>query len=112
MSEGTAEKTSVLETSGFRQSGPFILASLTGGHGLFHWFSQSLNFMLPEIRDTFGISTSQVSYMAATRELVSGIVAMPGGVFTDMLRRQWGLILAVCMAIFGLGWVVMGFSPI
>ena len=68
--------------------------------------------MLPEIRDTFGISTSQVSYMAATRELVSGIAAMPGGVFTDMVRRHWGLILAWCMGIFGLGWVVMGFSPI
>ena len=112
MSEGTTEKTSDLETSGFRQSGSFILGSLSGGHGLFHWFSQSLNFMLPEIRDTFGISTAQVSYMAATRELVSGIVAMPGGVFTDMVRPHWGLILASCMAIFGLGWVVMGFSPI
>jgi NNP family nitrate/nitrite transporter-like MFS transporter len=68
--------------------------------------------MLPEIRDSFGISTTQVSYMAATRELVSGIVAMPGGVFTDMVRRHWGLILAGCMATFGLGWVVMGFSPV
>ena len=83
MSEVSPEKTSALETSSFRQSGSFILGSLTGGHGLFHWFSQSLNFMLPEIRDTFGISTAQVSYMAATRELASGIVAMPGGVFTD-----------------------------
>ena len=68
--------------------------------------------MLPEIRDTFGISTGQVSYMAATRELVSGIVAMPGGIFTDMVRRQWGLILACCMAIFGFGWIVMGFSTV
>ena len=112
MSEVSTEKSPILKTPSFRQSGPFILASLTGGHGLFHWFSQSLSFMLPEIRDTFGISTGQVSYMAATRELASGIVAMPGGVFTDMVRRHWGLILACCMAIFGLGWVVMGFSPI
>ena len=112
MSEGTTEKSPILKTPDFRQTGSFILGSLTSGHGLFHWFSQSLNFMLPEIRDTFGISTGQVSYMAATRELVSGIVAMPGGVFTDMVRRHWGSILAWCMAIFGLGWVVMGFSPI
>ena len=112
MSEVTTEQSLVLETPSFRQNGRFVLASLTSGHGLFHWFSQSLTFMLPEIRDTFGISTSQVSYMAATRELVSGIAAMPGGVFTDMVRRHWGLILAWCMGIFGLGWVVMGFSPI
>ena len=68
--------------------------------------------MLPEFRDVFGISTGQVTYLAATRELVSGIVAMPGGVFTDMVRRQWGLILALCMGVFGLGWIVMGFSPV
>ena len=112
MAEVTTEQSLILETPSFRQNGAFVLASLTSGHGLFHWFSQSLTFMLPEIRDTFGISTSQVSYMAATRELVSGIAAMPGGVFTDMVRRHWGLILAGCMGIFGLGWVVMGFAPI
>ena len=83
MSGVTPEKSPVIETSEFRQSGRFILASLTSGHGLFHWFSQSLNFMLPEIRDTFGLSTGQVSYMASTRSLVFGIVSMPGGVFTD-----------------------------
>ena len=112
MAEVPTEQPIISDTTSFRQNGPFVLASLTSGHGLFHWFSQSLTFMLPEIRDTFGISTGQVSYIAATRELVSGIVAMPGGVFTDMVRRHWGLILACCMAIFGLGWVVMGFSPI
>ncbi len=112
MAEVTTEQPFIVETQSFRQNGPFVLASLTSGHGLFHWFSQSLTFMLPEIRDAFGISTGQVSYIAATRELVSGIVALPGGVFTDMVRRHWGLILACCMSIFGLGWVVMGFSPI
>lgn len=112
MSVSTTGDPPSFDTLGFRRSGLFILASLTGGHGLFHWFSQSLNFMLPEIREAFGISTSQVSYLAATRELVSGIVAMPGGIFTDMVRGHWGSILALCMGVFGLGWVVMGFSPI
>ena len=83
MSEGTTEMSPILETPNFRQTGSFILGSLTSGHGLFHWFSQSLNFILPEIRDTFGLSTGQVSYMASTRSLVFGIVSMPGGVFTD-----------------------------
>ena len=112
MAGDTVDSPPILDTSGFRRSGSFILSSLTTGHGLFHWFSQSLTFMLPEIRDAFGISTGQVTYLAATRELVSGIVAMPGGVFTDMVRRQWGLILALCMGVFGLGWIVMGFSPV
>ena len=31
---------------------------------------------------------------------------------TDMLRQHWGLVLAGCMTAFGLGWLVMGFSPI
>ena len=57
MAEVTTEQSLILETPSFRQKGPFVLANLTSGHGLFHWFSQSLTFMLPEIRDTFGIST-------------------------------------------------------
>ena len=81
-----------------RGSAPFILAGLSGGHGIFHWFSQSFFVMLPEVVATFGLSGLQVGAIATTREVVSGIIALPGGVVTDMVRRQWGAVLTGCMA--------------
>jgi len=95
-----------------RGSAPFILTGLSVGHGIFHWFSQSFFVMLPEVVATFGLSGLQVGAISTTREVVSGIIALPGGVVTDMVRRHWGLVLAGCMGLFGVGWLIMGISPV
>ena len=100
------------ERQGLRRTAPFILSALSGGHGIFHWFTQSFFVMLPAVVATFGLSGVQVGAIATTREVVSGIIALPGGVVTDMLRRHWGLVLAGCMALFGIGWLIMGISPV
>ncbi len=102
----------VEERRGIRQTAPFILSALSGGHGIFHWFSQSFFVMLPAVVATFGLSGLQVGAISTTREVVSGVVALPGGVVTDMLRRHWGLVLAGCMALFGVGWLIMGIAPV
>ena len=101
-----------LGTSGLRGTGPFILGGLSAGHGVFHWFSQSFFVMLPEVVATFGLNGLQVGAIATTREVVSGIIALPGGVITDMVRRHWGLVLAICMGLFGVGWLIMGIAPV
>ena len=100
------------ESRGMRDTAPFILTGLSAGHGIFHWFSQSFFVMLPEVVATFGLNGLQVGAISATREVVSGIIALPGGVVTDMVRRHWGLVLAGCMGLFGVGWLVMGISPV
>ena len=100
------------ESGRIRDTAPFILAGLSAGHGIFHWFSQSFFVMLPEVVATFGLNGLQVGAISATREVVSGIIALPGGVVTDMVRRHWGLVLAGCMGLFGVGWLIMGISPV
>ncbi len=45
------------------------------------------------------------------RELVSGVVTLPGGIIADALRKHWGLVLALCMAFFGVGWLIIGLAP-
>ena len=97
---------------GLRGTAPFILSGLSGGHGIFHWFTQSFFVMLPAVVATFGLSGVQVGAISTTREVVSGVIALPGGVVTDMVRRYWGLVMAFCMALFGIGWLVMGLAPI
>ena len=100
------------ERQGIRRTAPFILSGLSGGHAVFHWFSQSFFVMLPEVVSTFALNGVQVGAISTTREVVSGIIALPGGVVTDMVRRHWGLVLGGCMGLFGLGWLVMGVAPI
>tara|TARA_B110000196_G_scaffold20297_1_gene15921 strand:- start:1030 stop:2289 length:1260 start_codon:yes stop_codon:yes gene_type:complete len=99
------------ESSQIRDSGPFILGGLSAGHAVFHWFAQSFFVMLPEVVATFGLSGLQVGAISSTREVVSGLIALPGGVVTDMVRRHWGAVLATCMGLFGLGWLIMGIAP-
>ena len=96
---------------GFRGRGGFILSGLTGGHGVFHWFTQSFIVILPEVRDAFFLSPVAVGGITSVREVVSGVVTLPGGVIADALRKYWGLVLALCMAVFGLGWLIISVAP-
>ena len=95
-----------------RQKGSFILGGLSTGHGVFHWINHSFMVMLPEVEETFNLSSVQVGAISSTREVAGGVIALPGGALTDMTRRYWGAVLAVCMVVFGLGGMVMGFSPV
>ena len=96
---------------GLRGRGGFIISGLTGGHGVFHWFTQSFIAMLPEVQTAFALSGVGVGGITSIRELVSGIVTLPGGIIADALRKHWGLVLALCMAFFGIGWLIIGIAP-
>ena len=96
------------EHRGFRRGAAFIIGGLTSGHGVFHWLTQSFIVVLPEVRDLLlGGSVLAVNSIQTTREIASGVVSLPGGVLTDALRRYWGWVMAVCMALFGVGWMLM-----
>jgi FSR family fosmidomycin resistance protein-like MFS transporter len=97
---------------GVRRGAKFIIGGLTSGHGVFHWFTRSFEVMMPEVRDAFNLTGVGIGGITTTRELASGLIALPGGVVTDMVRRYWGLVLAGCMALFGIGWLVIGLSPV
>ena len=68
--------------------------------------------MLPEVQDAFRLTEVGVGAITTTRELAAGLVTLPGGFMADRLRRHWGLVLALCMGGFGLGWLLMGLSPV
>ena len=95
-----------------RNTAGFILMGLSGGHGVFHWLGQSFLVMLPEVKATFGLSPVQIGAIITVRQTTSGLMALPGGILSDIVRRQWGLVLALCMGGFGVGWLVIGVSPV
>ncbi len=91
--------------------GRTILPGLASGHVVFHWIVQSFIVVLPEIQAAFGLSAVGVGGLMSARELAAGIVALPGGVAVDIVRRYWGLLLAVCLGASALGSLVIGVSP-
>ena len=96
------------EQRGFRRGAAFIIGGLTSGHGVFHWLTQSFLVVLPEVRELLlGGSVIAATSIQTTREIASGVVSLPGGILTDALRRYWGWVMAVCMALFGVGWLLM-----
>lgn len=92
--------------------GRIIVPGLATGHVVFHWIVQSFVVVLPEIQQAFMLNTVGVGGILSARELASGLVALPGGVVVDILRRYWGQLLAGCLAVSGLGCLAMGVSPV
>ena len=92
--------------------GRTILPGLSAGHVLYHWIVQSFVVVLPEIQAAFSLSAVGVGGLVSAREVAAGLVALPGGVATDMVRRYWGCLLVGCLLASSLGAVVMGVSPV
>ncbi len=95
-----------------RLTGRFMITGLAVGHSVFHWVMQSFVVVLPEIQAAFGLSAVGVGGILTSRELASGIIRLPGGVVADVLRRHWGLLLAACIFLAGLGSLAIGVSPV
>ncbi len=89
-----------------------IVPGVAVGHSMFHWILQSFVVALPEIQQAFGLSSVGVGGILSAREFASGLVALPGGVLVDILRRYWGPLLALCLAACSVGCFVIGVSPV
>ena len=92
--------------------GARILTAFTIAHGIFHFMQQSFAVMLPAIKETFGISAIQIGALMTAKEIAMGISSLPGGVLSDRLRHYRGLIMAACMALFGLSWLLIGIATV
>ena len=89
-----------------------MIPGLASGHATFHWILQSFAVALPEIQMAFGLNSVGAAGVMSARELAAGLIALPGGVVVDVVRRYWGFLLAGCLGLAALGSLVMGVSPI
>ena len=90
----------------------YMMPGLATGHATFHWILQSFAVALPEIQMFFGLNAVGAAGVMSARDLAAGIIALPGGVVVDILRRHWGLLLASCLGLAALGSLLMGVSPV
>ncbi len=88
------------------------MPGLASGHVVYHWIIQSFIVVLPEIQAAFGLSAVGVGGLLTARELAAGVVALPGGVAVDIIRRYWGFLLAICLGACALGSLAIGISPV
>ena len=94
-----------------KDRGAMLLTVLTGSHAVLHFMYQSFQVMLPAVRDTLGIGPLEVGAIVSTRHLVWGLSSLPGGMICDRLKRHFSTILALCMAAFALGWLIIAAAP-
>ena len=104
------ETTEIAAQNAATRSNALILTGVTGGHAISHFLHQGFLVMLPAIRDMLAINAIQVGAIMAARETVSGLASLPAGILCDRLRRYWGLVLALCMVGFAIGWLLVGVS--
>ena len=108
----SSESTPITDRSHLALGGKTILPGLSAGHVVYHWIVQSFVVLLPEIQAAFSLSAVGVGGLVSAREVAAGVVALPGGVAADMLRRFWGRLLVACLLAAALGTVGMGISPV
>jgi len=73
---------------------------------------QSFAVLLPSIQETFLVTPIQIGALITVREIVSGVVSLPGGIMSDHFGRQRALILTICLVLFALGWLIISFAPV
>jgi len=99
------------DSSGIRQGSYLILTCFFFAHATFHFMSHSFSVMLPAVKTSFQITPIQVGAIMTAHNLAAGLSSLPGGILSDYLRRHRALLMAVCMLVFGLGWLLISFSP-
>ncbi|MDF1590125.1 MAG: MFS transporter [Desulfobacterales bacterium] len=97
--------------AGIRQGSYLILTCFFFAHATFHFMSQSFSVMLPAVKTSFGISPIQLGAIMTAHELAAGLSSLPGGILSDYLRRHRALLMAACMVVFGLGWLLISVAP-
>lgn len=94
-----------------KQNRGFILGSLSFGHGIAHLYDQGIPVFMPAIATALGLSNLQVASLLGIRQAGFGVVNLGVGVFVDMLKNQWGIILTACMFWAAIAYLAVGAAP-
>ncbi len=106
-----AQETS-LPIEGTRRSNSFMATSLISAHGLEHMYGHGFLALIPAIYDSLGLIPIQASLFPAVRLLSSGLTSIFGGFLVDMFQERRGPILAMSMAMIGLGYFLVATLPV
>ena len=86
------------------------LVAVSLGHGITHWYPSTLYIVLPYLAKDLGLTYSQVGILMGWNSFTSFFVNLPGGIIVDMVGKT-GLLLGLALALTGLPYFFLGFSP-
>ena len=89
-----------------------LLYGLSAGHGVKHFGQGALLVMIPSIKSTLGLTDVGVGGISTVQSISSGIANIPAGILTDMYRKKIAWILLLSMVMVGLGYFIIGISPL
>jgi FSR family fosmidomycin resistance protein-like MFS transporter len=95
--------------TGIRNTDPTLVA-VSLGHGITHWYPSTLFIVLPYLAKDLGLTYGQVGVLMGWNYFTSFFVNLPGGIIVDMVGKT-GLLLGVALALTGLPYLFLGFSP-
>jgi MFS family permease len=89
----------------------WTLLAVIIGHVPVHLYGQGFVVMIPYLKESLGISLTQVGLIATARQAGGGIASIGGGVVTDRFQHLRGHFLGMSLVLMALGYLVAGFIP-
>lgn len=88
-----------------------ILLCFFFGHAVFHFMAQSFSVLLPSIQETFTVTPIQIGALITTREIVTAISGLPGGILAEYFHKYRSYLLNGCLVVFTIGWLLVALAP-
>jgi MFS family permease len=88
-----------------------LVALLTGGHAVIHWYQQLYPLIIPTLKSALALDDVQVGFLSSARQVTGGSVGLPLGMLTDRHPRRRAVVLAGSILAMGVGYLVMGIWP-
>ena len=88
-----------------------MATTLIGAHGLEHFYGHSFPVLVTAMYASLGMDPLQAGILSTVRQITSGITSVSSGFFVDIFSYRSGLVLAVSMALIGIGYLLVSISP-
>lgn len=87
-----------------------VLAGITFGHGVEHWYEGAFWVLLAAVSQDLGLSYFEAGLLVTGRALISATTHIAVGAAHDVLGRPLA-VLSACLAWFALGYWALGLAP-
>ena len=95
-----------------RTKNSVMATSLIGAHGLEHMYGHSFPVLVTALYADLGLDPIQAGLLGAVRQLSSGVTSMASGFFVDIFQHRQAQVLAISMAMIGVGYFLVSVAPI
>ena len=111
MVESVERSQAALTETSRRTNDSVMATTLIGAYGLEHMYGHSFAVLVTEIYRDLGLDPIQAGVLSALRQLTGDLTSVSSGFFVDMFEHRRAQVLAVSMALIGLGYFLVSISP-